>query len=86
MPEGMSFSHAICGTQKGLSLSLAGKKIGAKRRRGVVMNLSQIPEARGLYDPAMDKDACGVGFVAELTSKPTRKTVSAKLKLFCCTP
>ena len=24
---------------------------------------SAVPEARGLYDPANDKDACGVGFI-----------------------
>ena len=24
---------------------------------------SAIPEAQGLYDPANDKDACGVGFI-----------------------
>src|SRR3954468_12096276 len=25
-----------------------------------------VPEARGLYDPALDKDSCGVGFIADI--------------------
>lgn len=28
---------------------------------------SAIPPAKGLFDPANDKDACGVGFVAQLS-------------------
>lgn len=39
--------------------------------------LSGVPEGNlGLYDPSYDKDACGVGFVAELSAKPSRQTVS----------
>jgi hypothetical protein len=46
------------------------------RLRVVQMALSEIPEGRqGLYDPSMDKDACGVGFIAELSAVPTRQTV-----------
>ena len=41
------------------------------------MSLSQVPEKPlGLYDPSFDKDACGVGFVAELSGEYNRKTVS----------
>lgn len=44
--------------------------------RIVQMALSEIPIGpQGLYDPAMDRDACGVGFVAELSAQPTRQTV-----------
>ncbi|CAI5947279.1 unnamed protein product [Closterium sp. NIES-64] len=35
----------------------------------------------GLYDPALDSDACGVGFVAELSKIPTRKTVTDALEM-----
>ena len=28
------------------------------------------PEKRGLYDPAMEKDSCGVGFVANIKLRP----------------
>lgn len=46
--------------------------------RPVLAGLSGVPEGNlGLYDPSFDKDACGVGFVAELSAKPNRKIVSA---------
>lgn len=38
--------------------------------------LSGAPEKPlGLYDPAFEKDSCGVGFVAELSGESSRKTV-----------
>ena len=37
-----------------------------------------------LYDPAMDKDSCGVGFVAELSGESSCKTVSAMTLAFAC--
>lgn len=65
--------------------SLLGKKLyGARVLTGSVRdpkfmvraNLSLVPEKPlGLYDPAFDKDACGVGFVAELSGIGNRKTV-----------
>ena len=33
------------------------------------------PPKQGLYDPALEKDACGVGFVADTTGIPTHATV-----------
>lgn len=42
---------------------------------------SQIPEARGLFDPANDKDSCGVGFVGELSKAPSRKCVTDALQM-----
>jgi hypothetical protein len=46
------------------------------------MALSQIPSGPlGLYDPSFDKDSCGVGFVAELSAIPSRKTVKDALEM-----
>ena len=43
----------------------------------ILAGLSGVPEGSlGLYDPSLDKDACGVGFLAELSAKPNRKIVS----------
>jgi glutamate synthase (NADPH) large chain len=36
-------------------------------------------EAEGLYDPAEEHDACGVGFVAALDGKPRRAVVAAAI-------
>jgi glutamate synthase (NADPH/NADH) len=39
--------------------------------------MSKIPESSiGLYDPSFERDSCGVGFIAELSGDPSRKTVS----------
>ena len=39
------------------------------------MNPTGPPKAVGLYDPAYEKDACGIGFIADLKRRPTRDTV-----------
>mgnify|MGYP000331540715 CR=1 FL=1 len=31
------------------------------------------PEKTGLYDPAMEKDSCGVGFVANIKGNPSHE-------------
>ncbi|XP_041013908.1 glutamate synthase 1 [NADH], chloroplastic-like isoform X1 [Juglans microcarpa x Juglans regia] len=44
--------------------------------------LSAVPEKPlGLYDPTFDKDACGVGFVAELSGESSRKTVTDAVEM-----
>ncbi|CAL4909476.1 unnamed protein product [Urochloa decumbens] len=56
----------------------------ARRHEGVVASaaagvrsMSKIPESSiGLYDPSLDRDSCGVGFIAELSAEPSRKTVT----------
>lgn len=42
---------------------------------------SAIPPAQGLFNPGNDKDACGVGFIAELSKNPTRRTVTESLEM-----
>ncbi len=33
------------------------------------------PSKRGLYDPAYEKDSCGVGFVADIKGVPSHQTM-----------
>lgn len=40
---------------------------------------SAMPAAQGLYDPRMEHDACGVGFVATLTGEPGHEIVQQAL-------
>jgi len=40
-----------------------------------------IPVKKGLYDPAFEKDACGVGFIADVTKTNKRKTVKDALDM-----
>ena len=35
-----------------------------------------LPKKQGLYDPALEKDACGVGFAAHIKGKPSHKIVT----------
>eukprot|EP00198_Chlamydomonas_reinhardtii_P003746 XP_001693082.1 glutamate synthase, NADH-dependent [Chlamydomonas reinhardtii] len=42
---------------------------------------SAVPPAQGLFDPENDKDACGVGFVGELSKKPSRKCIKDALTM-----
>jgi glutamate synthase domain-containing protein 2/glutamate synthase domain-containing protein 1/glutamate synthase domain-containing protein 3 len=43
------------------------------------MHLSQRPQAAGLYDPAFEHDACGIGAVAHLSGVPTHDVVARSL-------
>ncbi len=38
------------------------------------------PKAQGLYDPAFEHDACGVGFVADMSGVPSRAVVDQALQ------
>ncbi|HVY56738.1 MAG TPA: glutamate synthase large subunit [Xanthobacteraceae bacterium] len=40
-----------------------------------------VPAARGLYDPALDKDSCGVGFIADIKGRKSHKIVSDALTI-----
>src|SRR5215510_12937507 len=39
------------------------------------------PPAQGLYDPKHEHDACGVGFVADLKGRPSRKIIENGLQI-----
>src|SRR5882762_9672909 len=39
------------------------------------------PAARGLYDPALDKDSCGVGFIADIKGRKSHQIVKDALTI-----
>src|SRR5881227_3621724 len=39
------------------------------------------PEAHGLYDPALAKDSCGVGFIADIKGRKSHRIVEDALKI-----
>src|SRR4051812_50089931 len=41
------------------------------------------PPAEGLYDPALEKDSCGVGFIANIKGKKSHEIVSDALSILC---
>jgi hypothetical protein len=44
--------------------------------------LTQTPKAVGLYDPAFEHDACGIGFIADLKKNATRETVVVRTVVY----
>ncbi len=41
------------------------------------------PLGQGLYDPALDKDACGVGFIADIKGRKSHLIVEDGLRILC---
>src|SRR5215468_2034408 len=42
-----------------------------------------LPQAQGLYDPALDKDSCGVGFIADIKGRKSHKIIDDALAILC---
>src|ERR1700757_4255170 len=42
-----------------------------------------VPLAQGLYDPALDKDSCGVGFIADIKGRKSHQIVEDGLRILC---
>ena len=43
-----------------------------------------LPERAGLYDPANEKDACGVGFICDIKGRPSRSIIDDAQRMNCC--
>ena len=41
------------------------------------------PQAQGLFDPAFERDACGVGFIADMKGRKSHKIVADALGMLC---
>ena len=48
-----------------LSATAASKPVEAEQH-GPWREFSYRPPAKGLYDPSLEKDSCGVGFIAQV--------------------
>src|SRR6516225_10888644 len=42
-----------------------------------------LPPAQGLYDPALDKDSCGVGFIADIKGRKSHQLIEDGLRILC---
>src|SRR5437868_14527815 len=40
-----------------------------------------LPQPQGLYDPALDKDSCGVGFIADIKGRKSHQIVADALTI-----
>src|SRR5215467_2284350 len=67
--------HGVCARESGGEpLALAAR--GDTSDPGV-------PAAAGLYDPALDKDSCGVGFIADIKGRKSHQIVEDALAILC---
>ncbi|MCC0021232.1 MAG: glutamate synthase large subunit [Nitratireductor sp.] len=61
---------------------VAGKTTLTTKANGKKPNgASGLPAAQGLYDPANEHDACGVGFIANLKGKPSHQNIVDGLRM-----
>eukprot|EP00746_Dinoflagellata_sp_MGD_P145900 gnl/MRDRNA2_/MRDRNA2_78462_c0_seq1.p1 gnl/MRDRNA2_/MRDRNA2_78462_c0~~gnl/MRDRNA2_/MRDRNA2_78462_c0_seq1.p1 ORF type:complete len:2215 (-),score=498.78 gnl/MRDRNA2_/MRDRNA2_78462_c0_seq1:357-7001(-) len=72
MPPTLNIAQAVCGQIYESAINQANAKQFDSDWR---------PQRQGLYDPRSEKDACGVGFIADLTGKPTRQTVESAVQI-----
>ncbi|WP_434959118.1 glutamate synthase large subunit [Labrys sp. La1] len=49
--------------------------------RCLVLRDPGLPEAQGLYNPANEKDACGVGFIADMKNRKSHKIIAQALQI-----
>ncbi len=50
------------------------------RRQPVFTATAGLPPRRGLYDPQMEHDSCGVGFIADLGGRPSHRVLALALE------
>jgi glutamate synthase (NADPH/NADH) large chain len=52
-------------------------------KRNLTVRDPNLPEAEGLYDPAQEKDSCGVGFIADIKGRKSHQLVQDALGMLC---
>ena len=65
---------------------LIRRELAAARRHTLSRAATPIParrRAQGLYDPALDKDSCGVGFIADIKGRKSHQIVEDGLRILC---
>src|ERR1700759_2661371 len=72
--------HIVAGT---LSASADSKPADAARELHTPELHTWRPEAEGLYDPSLEKDSCGVGFIANIKGKKSHQIVSDAISILC---
>src|SRR3977135_2058604 len=55
----------------------------ASKPAEVAREFSWRPPAEGLYDPSLEKDSCGVGFIANIKGQKSHQIVSDAINILC---
>ena len=43
-----------------------------------------LPKQSGLYNPLLEKDSCGVGFICDIKGRPSRTIIDQAKHMNCC--
>src|SRR6478735_1378457 len=60
-------------------------KVSPKTRKERLHNMTKngLPPKQGLYDPQFERDACGIGFVANIKGVKSHEIVKQALRVLC---
>src|SRR5882757_5662038 len=79
--SGSEFERENIGTAA-LSATAASKPADASHEEPA-REFSWRPPAEGLYDPSLEKDSCGVGFIANIKGQKSHQIVSDAINILC---
>jgi glutamate synthase (NADPH) large chain len=89
-PDGEERGGGLARVERGADMrsterSTAKDRLDGTSRAGeskaVVRFDSGLPPARGLYDPSLEKDSCGVGFIADIKGRQSHRIVEDGLHI-----
>lgn len=66
---------------EGFEAGLNAIAADAATKRTLVVTDPALPDAQGLYNPALEKDSCGVGFVADMKNRKSHAIVEMGLNI-----
>lgn len=66
----------------GATLPAAAVDDRAKSGRAIMIDPAQ-PPAHGLFDPLLEKDSCGVGFIADIKGRKSHQIVQDAISILC---
>ena len=69
--------------QVGVKLASPAERAGKDSALNTFPLWPGVPEANGLYDPRLDKDSCGVGFIADIKGRKSHKIVEDAIAILC---
>src|SRR5260370_36826395 len=65
------------------ALSAAASSKPVELQENILREHSWRPPAEGLYDPSLEKDSCGVGFIANIKGKKSHQIVDDAINILC---
>src|SRR6267142_4753817 len=65
------------------ALSAAASSKPVELQESILREHSWRPPAEGLYDLSLEKDSCGVGFIANIKGKASHQIISDALSILC---